>query len=215
MEPLIDFVGNLLDYDPTNPTYRTQLVSLLNDAQGRLLTDRPWDFSIRDRVLKTYTDAVYTATFTNGSATVTGTFPSSSSPVLPGSALDRASVTVTDSAGNTFEHLVAWVQNGTTLYLDRPFVGVTGAYAATVKRRDVFLPSDCMTVENVSDPSVGIPAKALFLSKWEREDANLDASLLGTIEAFLPSEGKGRPRSVDRPRRHRANGPGRSRRADD
>jgi len=187
---LIDFVGNLLDYDPTNPTYRTQLVSLLNDAQGRLLTDRPWDFSIRDRVLKTYTDAVYTATFTNGSATVTGTFPSSSSPVLPGSALDRASVTVTDSAGNTFEHLIAWVQNGTTLYLDRPFVGVTGAYAATVKRRDVFLPSDCMTVENVSDPSVGIPAKALFLSKWEREDANLDASLLGTIEAFLPSEGK-------------------------
>ena len=48
-----------------------------------------------------------------------------------------------------------------------------------------------MTLQNVGDPHVGtIPAKALFLSKWEREDANLDPSLLGTIEAYLPSEGR-------------------------
>lgn len=186
---LIDFVGNLLDYDPTNSTYRSQLVSLLNDAQGRLLTDRPWSFSIRERELRVWTDTTSTATFTNGSATVSGSFPSSSSAVRPGSNLDGAILVVTDSAGVTHEHSIAWVQNGTTLYLDRAFGGVTGAYAALIKRRDVFLPSDAMSVENVGDPSVGIPAKAMFLSKFEREDANLDPDLLGTIEAYLPSTG--------------------------
>ncbi len=189
---LIDFVGNLLDYDPTNSTYRKQLVSLLNDAQSRILTDRPWDFSIRERVLSTYTDTTLSSvTFTNGSSTVTGVgFPSAASVVLPGSNLDGAFVTVTDSNGLRTKYQIAWVQSATTLHLTRPFVGATGAYSALVQRREVFLPSDAMTVENVSDPSVGIPAKALFLSKFERDDANLDPDLLGTIEAYLPSEGK-------------------------
>ena len=44
---LIDFCGNLLDYDPTNPTYRAQLVALLNDAQQRVLVDRAWAFAQR------------------------------------------------------------------------------------------------------------------------------------------------------------------------
>ena len=188
---LIDFVGNLLDYDPTNSTYRKQLVSLLNDAQSRILTDRPWDFSIRERVLSVYTDATLSSNaFTNGSSTVTGTFTWSSSTILPGSALDGAFVTVTDSAGVKATYEVAYVASATTLYLTRAFVGVSGTYSALVQRRDVFLPSDAMTVENVSDPSVGIPAKAMYLSKFERDDANLDPELLGTVEAYLPSEGK-------------------------
>ena len=53
---LIDFVGNLLDYDPTNTTYREQLVSILNDAQTHILTDRPWPFAMKDRKLKVWTD---------------------------------------------------------------------------------------------------------------------------------------------------------------
>ena len=47
---LLDFCGNLLDYDPVNTTYRAQLVSLLNDAQTRTLTDRPWAFASQERL---------------------------------------------------------------------------------------------------------------------------------------------------------------------
>lgn len=187
---LLDFMGTLLDYDPSNTTYRAQVVTLLNDAQVRCLTDRHWDFSTRDRKVKVWTDTTLTLTVTNGSATATGVgFPSSSSLVKPGSELDRAVVTFTDSSGTSHTHRIAWVENATTLYLDRLYRGASGAVSALVKRRDIFLPSDTMNVLNVSDPSVGIPAKALNLSKWEREDANLDPDLLGTIEAYLPSEG--------------------------
>tara|TARA_R110000796_G_scaffold145845_2_gene262443 strand:- start:6439 stop:7812 length:1374 start_codon:yes stop_codon:yes gene_type:complete len=188
---LIDFVGNLLDYDPTNVTYRAQLVSILNDSQTRTLTDRPWDFSMKERVLRVYTDASHLFNVVNGSATVAGTaFPIAGSVVKPGSRWDRGIVTITDSAGVTQDYTIAFVRTANQLFLDRDFEGVTGAYTVTIKFRDVYLPSDTMTIQNVGDPIVGIPAKAAFLSKWEREDANLDPDLLGVIEAYLPSTGR-------------------------
>lgn len=188
---LIDFVGNLLDYDPTNETYRAQLVSILNDAQTRTLTDRPWDFSMKDRELNVYTDTTHLFNVVNGSATVAGAgFPMAGSAVKPGSRWDQGIATITDSAGATQDYTIAFVRTANQLFLDRDFEGVTGAYTVTLKWRDIYLPSDTMTIQNVSDPIVGIPAKALFLSKWEREDANLDPDLLGTIEAYLPSQGK-------------------------
>ncbi len=187
---LLDFCGNLLDYDPSNDTYRAQLVSLLNDAQTRCLTDRPWAFSSRDREVIVWTDTTLSLVVTNGSSQVTGTFATSSSAITPGSNLASAELTFKDSGGIKHKHKAAWVQSGTVLHLDRPYQGASGTYTSKVKRREVYLPSDCMTVQNVSDPIVGIPAKALFLSKWEREDANLDPDLLGTVEAYLPSEGR-------------------------
>jgi len=188
---LLDFVGNLLDYDPSNTVYRKQLVSLLNDAQSRLLTDRHWDFAGRDRRLKVWTDIpAQTITVTVGSAQFTGTFPVSSSTITPGSELAGAAVEFTEANGTVHRHKIAWIQNGATGHFLRPYQGtVSGAVSAKIQRRDVALPSDSMNVLNVSDPHVGVPAKALFLSKWEREDANLDPELLGTIEAYLPSEG--------------------------
>ena len=188
---LIDFVGNLLDYDPTNDTYRSQLVTLLNDSQSRILTDRPWDFAMKDRRLKVYTDTTFDFTFTNGSDQVGGVgIPVSPDMVLPGSNLAFSVLRFRDSAGAAHRHTLTWVKNGTTAFIDRPYTGATGTYTATVRRREVFLPSDCLQVQNLSDPSVGIPAKALFLSKWEREDTNLDPDLLGVIEAYLPSSGR-------------------------
>tara|TARA_R110000822_G_scaffold4888_1_gene20950 strand:- start:8909 stop:10297 length:1389 start_codon:yes stop_codon:yes gene_type:complete len=188
---LIDFVGNLLDYDPTNDTYRTQLVSILNDSQTRILTDRPWDFGMKERKLKVWTDTTFTFTFTNGADQVAGVgIPVSGDPVLPGSNFAFADIEFVDSGGVSHRHVITWVKSSTVAFLDRPYPGATGAYVTTIKRRDVFLPSDCLQVQNVGDPSVGIPAKAMFLSKFEREDANLDAALLGVIEAYLPSDGR-------------------------
>ena len=188
---LIDFCGNLLDYDPTNETYKAQLVSILNDSQTRVLTDRPWDFAMKERVLKVWTDTTFTFTYTNGSNQVAGTaIPVSTSQVLPGSAFTEAALSGVDSTGAAFQYRLTWVKNGTTAFIDRPFEGVTGAYTTTLRRRDVFLPSDSMQTQNVSDPHVGIPARCMFLSQWELEDANLDPDLLGTVEAYLPTDGK-------------------------
>lgn len=185
---LIDFAGNLLDYDPVNDSYRDQLVSLLNDVQTRLLTDRPWSFAQQDKTLVVYTDVTYTVTLTNGSGIMTGTFPFSTDPVLPGSTIERAVVKIPTLVGDRFR-VIKFLSNANTAYLDRAWTGLTGAYDVTVRRRKVYLPSNTASVTNVSDPSVGTPRKSLFLSRWEGDDANIDHDMLGTIEAYMPSEG--------------------------
>ena len=76
LDALRQYCGSLLDYDPVNPTYTSELTSFLNDAQGRLLGDRPWAFLVREEQLEVKTDITLTLTFTAGSAQVTGTsFP--------------------------------------------------------------------------------------------------------------------------------------------
>ena len=191
---LLDFVGNLLDYDPTNATYREQLVALMNDAQTRLLTDRPWSFAQRERQLQVWTDTTISVSVVNGSASVTGgPFAVSTSTIKPGSNLDGAELSWTDSGGQLHQHTLAWVKNANTLFLDRDFDGTSGTYTATVRRRQVYLPSDCVVVQGVGDPSVGIPAEVGFLSRMEFLSANLDPLLLGRLEVYLPSQGKRTP----------------------
>ena len=184
---LIDFCGNLLDYDPTNPTYRAQLVALLNDAQQRVLVDRAWAFAQRERTIKVYADSTANITLTNGSATATGTFTVSADRVLPGGTLELAEVKIPLTGGGYAYRQLRWIENGTTAYLDRAWDGPTAVYAVTYRRREVYLPSDATNVINVSDPSIGVPRQSLFLSKWERDSANLDRDLEGTVEAYLPS----------------------------
>jgi hypothetical protein len=115
------FMGNLLDYDPTNVTYENQITDLLNDAQTRILTDRPWAFSVVEDDLEVRTDAVVTVTATNGSSTLTGTgFPVSASAVRPGSTFDGGTIRL---GGLDYE--VAWVENSTTMHLTSQYVGPT------------------------------------------------------------------------------------------
>ena len=159
-------MGNLLDYDPTNVTYENQLTDLLNDAQTRILTDRPWSFSIVEDDLDVVTDVAVTLAATNGSATVTGTgFPVSASSVRPGSTFEGGTVRMD---GREYE--VAFVENATTLHLTTQFVGATDSYATSIRQRQVYMPSDTMTVEGVLDMSDSLPRTQVQLSKWQRDD---------------------------------------------
>jgi len=193
---LLNFCGNLLDYDPVNETYREQLVSLLNDAQSRLLTEKHWAFAQRERELEVYADVALTLIFAAGSNLVTapaGTvFPFAVSTVKPGSSYELADmdVTYTDAGGETVTetYQIVYVVSTSTLRLNRKFSGPSGTYSCVVKRREVYLPSDATNVMSVLDPTQGIPRPSIFLSKFERDDVALDPDLSGTVEAYLPSK---------------------------
>lgn len=184
------YVGNLLDYDPTNSTYDEQLDNLLNDAQTRLLTDRAWMFCQRESTVTVPTDATSSFSVSNGSATVAGSgFPVSTSTVLPGSPWEGGSVTITDSNGLVGEYRVRFVSGSTQLFLDRDFQGAGGTYAVTIKQREVYLPGDTATIMMVNDMDTGLPTPQFQLSRFQRDLARLDRDLLGTPEAYIPSQG--------------------------
>lgn len=185
---LRDFIGNLLDYDPTNPDYEKQLHQLINDAQTRVLTDRPWTFSQREAQSLVFTDFVHPVSLVQGSATVTGTaFPFSSNVTLPGSQLDGTEVELVDVAGIVRKVRLAWVLNATTAYLTDVFDGPTANYVATFKKREIPLPGNLLTLMGLLDASVGVPQSQLQINKFERDDARLDFQQLGTPIAFCMS----------------------------
>jgi len=202
---LIDFTGNLVDYDPTNATYTAQLTSLLNDAQARILGDRPWPFMQPEGDFAVLTDKTYSISVVSGSGTVTGTFPVSPSLVLPGSTLEGAQVLFTDSAGVGHTHECVFVSNANTLFFDRDYAGVTGTYTASFRWRRVFLPPDTATVTSVTNPygpagassgtspTPSIPMPTPALSRWERDNAALDPNLLGVPEFYMRADARSIP----------------------
>jgi len=184
---LRSFCGNLLDYDPTNATYTAQLTAFLNDAQARILTDKPWDFCQREGDVDVRNDQPVTGLgLVNGSATVTGAlFPLSINPILPGSLWDGSTLVIGSES-----YQIAWVSAANTLYLTTEFRGTSGTYAGTVKSREIYLPADTASVMSVLDKSRGIPVPQAMISKFERDTARLDPNLLGVAECFLPSQGR-------------------------
>ena len=196
---LIDFAGNLTDYDPVNATYTAQLTALLNDAQARILGDRLWPFAQPERDFSVLTDRTYSVSAVNGSGTVTGgPFPVSSSLVLPGSTLEGAVLTWTDTAGVVHTHECRYVSATNTLFIDRDYAGVTGTYTATARWRHIYLPPDTATVTSVTNPQAAgvqgaqpsIPLPVPPLSRFERDQAALDPSLLGTPEFYLQADAR-------------------------
>ena len=184
------YVGNLLDYDPTNSTYDGQLDALLNDAQTRLLTDRAWMFCQREGEVTVPTDSTSSFAVVGGSATVAGAgFPVSGSTVVPGSSWEGGKVTITDANGLEGDYTVRYVASANQLFLDRDFEGTTGTYAVTITQREVYLGGDTATIMMVNDLDTGTPTPQFQLSKYQRDYSRLSRTLLGTPEAYLPSEG--------------------------
>jgi hypothetical protein len=185
---LRDFCGNLLDYDPTNTTYKNQLTTLLNDAQSRILSDRPWDFAMREDDLRVKADEVLTLTVSAGSATATGVgFPFSTAPVQPGSLLEGGIATIIDAGGLERDYEIVHVGGSTTLSLDRPFQGIGGTYQVQVKYRNIPLLADAMTVHSVMDLSRGTPVPMDFMSQYTRDDVQLDVDQEGTPSHYIPA----------------------------
>ncbi len=185
LDALRQYCGSLLDYDPVNPTYTSELTSFLNDAQGRLLGDRPWSFLVLEQQLRVKTDISLTLTFVNGSSQVTGVGFPVGTLSAPGSAYELGTFTVTDSNGLVDSYRIQYVQNTTTLHIDRPFVGAGGTYTVTMKRRDVYLPSDTAQVQAVLQDITSYPQQIDFMSKLDRDGYLIDPSVLGTPESFL------------------------------
>jgi len=92
------------------------------------------------------------------------------------------------TGGVTYRNTIAWVSATNTLYLTSDWVGPTGTFDAIVKKREIALPTDCVTVQNITNKTIGTPQPQIVISKFDRDDARLNPVQLGNPIAFIPSE---------------------------
>ena len=177
LKALREYVANVLDYDPTNPTYQTQVDRLLNEADRRICTEKLYTFAQRSVDLTVRQDATITVT-TASTTSITGaagTFES----WMEGHIIRIDGV----------EYEIAWVESDTQAHTSEA-VHVTATGAAEVLQRWVYLPQDCIQVVAFSRRSLTgastNPGLMDPITQYEDEWSNLPLGQTGTPEGWVP-----------------------------
>jgi len=178
LKALREYVANVLDYDPTNPTYKTQVDRLLNEADRRICTEKLYTFAQVISDLTVYADkSVTVAIGSGGSITgAAGTFES----YMAGHIID---------IGGT-EYQIAWVSTDQQAYLTTE-PATASSQTATVLQRYVFLPQECVQVVGLARRSQAItptnPGQLSPITQYEDEWNNLPMGETGIPETFVPA----------------------------
>ena len=187
LKALREYVANVLDYDPTNPTYQTQVDRLLNEADRRICTEKLYTFAQRSVELTVREDATITVT-TASTTSITGaagTFES----WMEGHIIRIDGV----------EYEIAWVESDTQAHTSEA-VHVTATGVAKVMQRWIYLPQDCIQVVAFSRRSLTgastSPGLMDPITQYEDEWSNLPLGEAGTPEVWVP----GNPVGVRSPR---------------
>lgn len=182
LKSLREFVANVLDYNPSNPTYKTELDRLLNEADRRVCSEKPWPFINKVTDIVVHADAVGTVTFTNGSTVITSAVAFFDVSWMPGQIISDGSV----------EYEIAWVDTSTQAYITLAYGGTTGAKTATVINRYIDLPLDCVTVLGVAKRSQSItpedPGLLTPLARYEDEWYNLPLGEKNLPKFWVPAD---------------------------
>ena len=178
LKALREYVANVLDYDPTNPTYQTQVDRLLNEADRRICTEKLYTFAQVISDIEVYADKGVIVTIgAGGSITgAAGTFES----YMEGHVI---------KIGDT-EYQIAWVQSDTQAYLTTAPTPA-GAQTGKVIHRYVFVPQDCVQIVGLARRSNTLtptnPGQLSPITQYEDEWNNLPLGETGIPEVWVPA----------------------------
>ncbi len=83
LRALREYVANVLDYDPTNPTYQTQVDRLLNEADRRICTEKLYTFAQVVADVELYADKSVTGVVIGAGGSITAPLSSRATPKAP------------------------------------------------------------------------------------------------------------------------------------
>lgn len=178
LRALREYVANVLDYDPTNPTYQRQVDRLLNEADRRICTEKLYTFAQVISDVKVRADRTVTVAIASGGSITgpAGTFE----PDMAGHVI---------KFGET-EYQIAWVLSGTQAYLTTE-PPTAAAQLATILQRYVFVPQDCVQIVSLARRSNALtptnPGQLSPITQYEDEWNNLPLGETGTPEVWVPA----------------------------
>lgn len=165
---LREYVANVLDYDPTNDTYKRQIDRLLNEADRAICLAKPFTFTNKTADVIAYQDVdAERLTIANGSTTLT-----SADSIFESWMVNQE----LSLKGGTY--IIRQIDSGTQAHIDRPFEEATAlAEPGNIINRYLDLPADCTSVLGVARRSQtrtpNDPGMLSPLSRYEDEWHNL------------------------------------------
>lgn len=136
LKTLREYVANVLDYNPDNPAYASQVDDLLNEANRQICQAKPFTFINKVVEKNVYADVDIAAVTFNSGIEVATAPPFTFQPWMAGQVI----------TANGREFTIFNVVSDTEIRISEGWPDLTGAYPATVINRFIDLPSDCTTV---------------------------------------------------------------------
>ncbi len=174
-----EYIGNILDYQPSITSYQNQLNDIINENYFKLFSEKPFTFAQKQVLI-------------NANADVS---------ISIGVGLNSASIT---SAGNLFvdsmagqvididdvEYTIAWVAGTGQAYLTSNYTASTGTVSATVKFRYLDMPQDCVEIMQVLKRSMQMtpaePGRMVPVTRYEDEYWNLPLNEVSIPNYWVP-----------------------------
>jgi len=178
-----EYIGNILDYQPSITSYQNQLNDIINENYFKLFSEKPFTFAQKQVLVDATKDlSLTTVTVIQNSATITtggaGQFPTDGS--MDGQVIDILDV----------EYTVAWVASATTAYLTSAYVAASGTPDATVKYRYLDMPQDCVEIMQVLKRSMQMtpaePGRMVPVTRYEDEYWNLPLNEVNIPNYWVP-----------------------------
>lgn len=161
-----DYIGNILDYQPSITAYQNQLNDIINENYFKLFAEKPFTFAQKEVLINANPDVSISIGVTQNSASITSAgnlFVDS----MAGQVIDIDSV----------EYTIAWVAGTGQAYLTSNYTASTGTVSATVKYRYLDMPQDCVEIMQVLKRAMTMtpqePGRMVPVTRYEDEYYNL------------------------------------------
>jgi len=174
-----EYIGNILDYQPSITSYQNQLNDIINENYFKLFSEKPFTFAQKQVLINANADVSISIGVTQNSASITSTgnlFVDS----MAGQVIDIDDV----------EYTIAWVAGTGQAYLTSNYTASTGTVSATVKFRYLDMPQDCVEIMQVLKRSMQMtpaePGRMVPVTRYEDEYWNLPLNEVNIPNYWVP-----------------------------
>lgn len=193
LRALREYVANVLDYSPTNPTYARQIDRLLNEADRAITTSKPFTFVNKAAEVTAYADVNIDVSVLTGNIQIAQ---------LPGQPNFLAWMVNQEVKIDGVTYTIVEVVSTTLANLDRGVEAANGSYTVTVINRYLDLPADCSSVLGIARRTdartPNNPGMLTPLARYEDEWSNLPLGEVNLPVYWLYHD----PAYIDGPRKN-------------
>ena len=174
-----EYIGNILDYQPSITSYQNQLNDIINENYFKLFSEKPFTFAQKQVLINANADVSISIGVIQNSASITSAgnlFVDS----MAGQVIDIDDV----------EYTIAWVAGTGQAYLTSNYTASTGTVSATVKFRYLDMPQDCVEIMQVLKRSMQMtpaePGRMVPVTRYEDEYWNLPLNEVSIPNYWVP-----------------------------